>query len=84
MATGDSIFHRIPFSSRCVILEEEIRDYYQYDYAKEFAGRTKGTYNQARAEILELLTQQRIDNLLDRWLNQTEASTKVRWLGSNK
>lgn len=66
------------------ILEEEIRDYYQYDYAKEFAGRTKGTYNQARAEILELLTQQRIDNLLDRWLNQTEASTKVRWLGSNK
>ncbi len=66
------------------ITEDEIRDYYQYDYAKEFAGKTKGTYNQARAEILEMLTQQRIDNLLDRWLNESESSTKVRWLGNNK
>jgi peptidyl-prolyl cis-trans isomerase SurA len=62
------------------IPEEEIRDYFQYDYQKEFAGRTKELYNQARPEILELLTQQRIDNLLDRWLNQTEAATKVRWV----
>ena len=66
------------------ITEDEIRDYYQYDYAKEFAGKTKGTYNEARPEILEMLTQQRIDNLLDRWLNESESSTKVRWLGNNK
>jgi len=64
------------------IPEEEIRDYFQFDYPKEFAGRNKQTYNQARPEILELLTQQRIDNLLDRWLNQTEATTKVRWVDS--
>ncbi|MCX6614089.1 MAG: hypothetical protein NTW74_25005 [Acidobacteria bacterium] len=64
------------------IPEEEIRDYFQYDYPKEFAGRTKALYNQARPEILELLTQQRIDNLLDRWLNQTEAATRVRWVES--
>jgi len=64
------------------IPEEEIRDYFQYDYPKEFAGRTKNVYNQARPEILELLTQQRIDNLLDRWLNQTEAATRVRWVES--
>ncbi len=62
------------------IPEEEIRDYFQYDYPKEFAGRIKESYNQARPEILELLTQQRIDNLLDRWLNQTEAATRVRWV----
>ena len=62
------------------IPEEEIRDYFQYDYPKEFAGKAKALYNQARPEILEVLTQQRIDNLLDRWLNQTEASTKVRWV----
>ena len=62
------------------IPEEEIRDYFQFDYPKEFAGRTKELYNQARPEILELLTQQRIDNLLDRWLNQTEAATRVRWV----
>ncbi len=64
------------------IPEDEIRDYFQYDYPKEFAGRTKPSYNLARSEILELLTQQRIDNLLDRWLNQTEATTKVRWVES--
>jgi len=64
------------------IPEEEIRDFFQYDYAKEFGPRAKRFYNQARAEILELLTQQRIDNLLDRWLNQTEAITKVRWVDS--
>ncbi len=62
------------------IPEEEIRDYFQFDYQKEFAGKAKPLYNQARPEILEVLTQQRIDNLLDRWLNQTEAATKVRWV----
>ncbi len=66
------------------ISDEEIKDYYEQDYHPETVGKAKGTYNQARAEILELLTQQRIDNLLDRWLNESEASTKVRWLGSNK
>jgi peptidyl-prolyl cis-trans isomerase SurA len=64
------------------ITEDEIRDYYQFDYPKEFAGRTKQTYNLARAEILEVLMQQRIDNLLDRWLTQTEAITQVRWVDS--
>jgi peptidyl-prolyl cis-trans isomerase SurA len=64
------------------ITEDEIRDYHQFDYPKEFAGRMKQTYNLARAEILEVLTQQRIDNLLDRWLTQTETITQVRWVDS--
>ena len=64
------------------IPEEEIRDYFQFDYPREFGARAKRSYDQARAEILELLTQQRIDNLLDRWLSQTEASSKVRWVES--
>lgn len=62
------------------IPEDEMRDYFQYDYPKEFGTRAKRFYNQARPEILEILTQQRIDNLLDRWLNQTEAATRVRWV----
>lgn len=66
------------------ITEEEIREYFQYDYRKEFARRANDTYNQARAGILEILTQQRIDNQLDRWLNESESSTKVRWLGNSK
>jgi len=64
------------------IPEEEIREYFQFDYPKEFGAKAKRFYNQARPEILELLTQQRIDNLLDRWLNQTEASTKIHWVES--
>lgn len=66
------------------ISDEEIKDYYEQDYRPAIVGKAKSTYDQMRAEILELLTQQRIDNLLDRWLNESEASTKVRWLGSNK
>ncbi|WP_031498493.1 hypothetical protein [Bryobacter aggregatus] len=62
------------------IPEDEIREYYDYDYDRELKGKKKPSYNQARAAILEGLTQQRIDNLLDRWLNQTEAATKVRWI----
>ncbi|MBM3760502.1 MAG: hypothetical protein FJW36_09680 [Acidobacteria bacterium] len=62
------------------IPEEELRDYFQYDYQKEFGKLAKPTYNEARPAILEVVTQQRIDNLLDRWLNQTESSTRVRWM----
>lgn len=62
------------------IPEEELRDYFQYDYQKEFGKLAKLTYNEARPAILEVVTQQRIDNLLDRWLNQTESSTRVRWM----
>ncbi|MFN8812507.1 MAG: hypothetical protein ACK5ZU_06735 [Acidobacteriota bacterium] len=58
------------------ITEQEIRDFYQQDYPD----RLTRTLDQARSEILELLTQQRIDNLLDRWLNQTESTTRVRWI----
>lgn len=60
------------------ISEEEMRDFYQYDYAD----RSRKSYELSRTEILELLTQQRIDNLLDRWLTQTESATKVRWIES--
>lgn len=62
------------------IPEDEIREYYDFEYNKASTGKAKPPYSEARAEILEGLTQQRIDNLLDRWLNQTEASTKVRWI----
>jgi hypothetical protein len=58
------------------IAEQEIREFYQQDYPD----RLTRTLDQARNEILELLTQQRIDNLLDRWLNQTESTTRVRWI----
>lgn len=58
------------------ITEAEIRDFYQFDYAD----RTTRSLDQARNEILEVLTQQRIDNLLDRWLNQAESTTRVRWI----
>lgn len=60
------------------ISEDEMRDYYQYDYPL----RDRQTYDQARPTIQEEMTQQRIDTLLDRWLNQTESSTRIRWVES--
>lgn len=61
------------------IAEEDLTDYYEYEMKTE-AGKPKVEYVQARSAILELLTQQRIDNLLDRWLNQTESQTRIRWV----
>ncbi len=62
------------------IPEDEIHESYDAEFVKDTPGKAKLTYNQARAAILETLTQQRIDNLLDRWLSQTEAATRVRWI----
>ncbi len=62
------------------IPEDEIHESYDADFVKESPGKAKLSYNQARAAILEALTQQRIDNLLDRWLSQTETATRVRWI----
>jgi hypothetical protein len=66
------------------ITEEEMRDYYEFDFKADFAktnpGRRVPSYGDARRGIEELITQQRIDNLLDRWLNQTESTTRVRWV----
>jgi hypothetical protein len=61
------------------IAEEDLTDYYEYEMKTE-AGKPKIDFVRARSSILELLTQQRIDNLLDRWLNQTEAQTRIRWV----
>jgi hypothetical protein len=60
------------------ISEDEMRDYYQYNYPL----RDRQSYEQARLIIQEEMTQQRIDSLLDRWLNQTESSTRIRWVES--
>jgi hypothetical protein len=66
------------------ITEEEIRDFYDFDFKESFVksrpGQRLPDYGQARRGILEAITQQRIDNLLDRWLNQTESSTRVKWV----
>jgi peptidyl-prolyl cis-trans isomerase SurA len=61
------------------IAEEDLTDYYEYEMKTE-GGKPKVEYVKARSGILELITQQRIDNLLDRWLNQTEAQTRIRWV----
>ncbi len=66
------------------IPEVEILEYYRFEYTQEMQRRRPGqrppSYLEARAGIVEVLTQQRIDNLLDRWLNQMETQTKVRWV----
>lgn len=68
------------------IPEADLKDFYEFDYTPAFQkanpGKAVPSYDAARAVILETMTQERIDNLLDRWLNQTETQVKIRWVES--
>lgn len=68
------------------IPESDLKDYYEFDYTPAFQrtkpGQTVPAYEVVRNTILETMTQERIDNLLDRWLNQTETQVRIRWVES--
>lgn len=66
------------------IAETDLRDYYEFEfpevYRRQHPGSPVPDYDAARAMVLETMTQERIDNLLDRWLNQTETQVRIRWV----
>jgi hypothetical protein len=76
-------FIEFRFRPAVQIPEEELRDFYEFSYlpeAKRVApDRKPPEYLEVRSSMIELLTQQRIDNLLDRWISQTESQTRVLW-----
>jgi hypothetical protein len=65
------------------IQEDEIAEYfreeYSPDYQKKNPGKPAPRYLEVRNALSELLTQQRVDNLLDRWISQTESQSRVQW-----
>ncbi len=64
------------------IPESELVEYYRYEYLPKLGNATPPAFLDVRATLLEILTQQRIDNLLDRWLSQTQNQTPVRFVDS--
>lgn len=65
------------------IQEDEIAEYFREEYSPDFQKRNPGKpaprYLEVRNALSELLTQQRVDNLLDRWISQTESQSRVQW-----
>jgi hypothetical protein len=76
-------FIEFRFRPAVQIPEQEIVEYYRNEYlAKIPAGGAAQDFLDVRAALLEILTQQRIDNLLDRWLSQAQNQTTIRWIDS--
>lgn len=65
------------------IQEDEIAEYFREDYLPDFQKKNPGKpnprYLEVRNALSETLTQQRVDNLLDRWISQTESQSRVQW-----
>ena len=57
------------------IPEEEIRAYYD----QQIAPKSKMSFDDVRGDIEYILTQQRVDNELDRWLGQVRTQTRIRY-----
>lgn len=59
------------------IPESEIREYYDQQVAQN-PGKLP-PYDEAREQIEEILTSQRVDNALDRWLGQARTQARMRY-----
>jgi hypothetical protein len=66
------------------IQEDEIVEFYREEYTTEFKkanpGKEPPRYLEVRNALAETLTQQRVDNLLDRWISQTESQSRIQWV----
>jgi hypothetical protein len=61
---------------------EEIREYYETQFVPQWRRRTSDpppTYEQAERACEEILMQERIDNLLDRWISQTRTQVNIKY-----
>jgi hypothetical protein len=64
------------------IPEEEIRDYYERQ-VKPLAAlqpEAQTSYEEAHPQIESVLTSQRVDNALDRWLGSARTQTRIRYM----
>jgi hypothetical protein len=60
--------------------ETDIRDYYDTEIApKAAASGNKLSFEEARDKIEEILTEQRVDSALDRWLGQARTQSRIRY-----
>jgi hypothetical protein len=57
--------------------EEDIRDYYDAEVANK--AKPAVSYEEARPQIEQVLTEERVNAALDRWLGQARTQTRIRY-----
>ena len=71
-------FVALRFRPGIQIPPSEIREYYDAQVAQN-PGKLP-PFDDAKADIEEILTSQRVDNALDRWLGQARTQTRIRYM----
>jgi hypothetical protein len=73
-------FVAVRFRPGIQVPEADLKDYYDTQVApKAAAGGEKLSFEDAREKIEEILTQQRVDSALDRWLGQSRTQSRIRY-----
>lgn len=62
------------------IPEDEMRAYFESRISGGAAGEGSVSFEEARSRIEEILTQERLNSALDRWLGQTRTQTNIRYM----
>ncbi len=61
---------------------EEVRDYYERRFAPEWLKKSKEavpSFEESREQIEQILTGERVDQVLDRWVNQQRTQTRIKF-----
>jgi hypothetical protein len=74
-------FIDVRFSPEVQLKDSKIQDYYNSTYLPDWRKNNTGTppLDDARTEIESILTAQRTETALDRWLGQTRRQSRIRF-----
>lgn len=75
-------FIELRFRPGIQVLESEMRDYYEKRLLPEWDNKNRKkppAFDEARAEIEELMIAERVDRLVDQWLKQARARTRIEY-----
>jgi peptidyl-prolyl cis-trans isomerase SurA len=73
-------FVSVRFRPGIQLTESDLKEYYDLEIApKAAASGEKLSFEDARERIESILTQQRVDNALDRWLGQVRTQSRIRY-----
>ena len=70
-------FVEIRFRTGITVPDDELRDWYNDQKRRKDPAVANLSFEEARPQIEQILTQQRIDNALDRWLGQARTQTRI-------
>ena len=72
-------FVEVRFRPGVTVPDEVIRAYYDDQIRARSTPEAMPTFEESRLKMEEILTQQRVDNALDRWLGQTRTQSRIRY-----